>query len=55
MSLALAKLVWYVDFDLCPGMESWLDQKCYLSWVTGPLLVKAHKVRQLGEPQLRPK
>ncbi|CAI4211019.1 unnamed protein product [Parascedosporium putredinis] len=45
MSLALAKLVWHADLDLCPGMENWLDQKCYLSWVTGPLLVKAHKVR----------
>ncbi|KAK1974374.1 cytochrome P450 [Colletotrichum cereale] len=40
LRLLLAKTLWHYDLEMCPGMEDWVAQKCYLTWEKGPLMVK---------------
>ncbi|KAK1996389.1 cytochrome P450 [Colletotrichum falcatum] len=40
LRLFLTKTLWHYDLELCPGMEDWAVQKCYLTWEKGPLMVK---------------
>ena len=44
MRMVLAKVFWHFDLELCDGMEGWLDQKSYLTWEKGPLMVKVSRV-----------
>ncbi|KAK0614378.1 toxin biosynthesis cytochrome P450 monooxygenase [Immersiella caudata] len=40
MRLILAKVVWNFDMELVEGSERWDEQKCFVLWSKGPLLVK---------------
>jgi hypothetical protein len=40
MRLILAKIVWNFDMELVEGSERWDEQKCFVLWSKGPLLVK---------------
>ncbi|KAK2006445.1 cytochrome P450 [Colletotrichum eremochloae] len=40
LRLLLAKTLWHYDLEMCPGMEDWAVQKCYITWEKGPLMVK---------------
>lgn len=44
MRMVLVKVFWHFDLELCAGMEGWLDQKSYLTWQKGPLIVRASRV-----------
>ncbi|KAJ0387308.1 hypothetical protein COL922a_002549 [Colletotrichum nupharicola] len=46
LRLMLAKTLWHYDLELCPGMENWVDQKSYLTWEKGPLMVKLIPVKR---------
>lgn len=45
MRLVLASMIWNFDLELCEESESWLDQKVYILWVKGPLMVKLKTIR----------
>ncbi|KAF9879627.1 hypothetical protein CkaCkLH20_03170 [Colletotrichum karsti] len=38
LRLILAKTLWHYDLEMCSGMESWVDQKAYLTWEKEPLM-----------------
>ncbi|OHF03244.1 RadP cytochrome P450 epoxidase [Colletotrichum orchidophilum] len=44
LRLLLAKILWHYDLELCPGMESWVVQRNYITWEKGPLMVKLRPV-----------
>ena len=46
MRIVLANVFWHFDLELCDGMEGWLDQKSYLTWEKGPLMVKVSRVNR---------
>ncbi|GKT42643.1 cytochrome P450 monooxygenase radP [Colletotrichum spaethianum] len=46
LRLLLAKTLWHYDLEMCPGMENWVAQKCYLTWEKGPLMVKLMPVKR---------
>lgn len=50
MRMVLAKVFWHFDLELCSGMERWLDQKSYLTWQKGPLMVRANRVDRPEAP-----
>lgn len=50
MRMVLAKVFWHFDVELCSGMERWLDQKSYLTWQKGPLMVRASRVDRPEAP-----
>ncbi|KAJ5541537.1 cytochrome P450 monooxygenase [Penicillium frequentans] len=39
-SLILARLIWAFDLELSPQCSNWADQRAYIIWDKGPLLVK---------------
>ncbi|CAG8896929.1 unnamed protein product [Penicillium egyptiacum] len=39
-SLVLARLIWTFDLELSPQCFNWADQRAYIIWDKGPLLVK---------------
>jgi cytochrome P450 len=41
LRLLVAKTLWHYDIELCPESENWTDQKSYLAWEKGPLMVTA--------------
>lgn len=43
MRMVLAKVLWHFDLELCAGMEGWLDQKSYLTWEKGPLMMRVSR------------
>lgn len=36
----LATVLWHFDLELCPGSESWADQKAYVLWEKKELQIK---------------
>ncbi|KAI3544290.1 RadP cytochrome P450 epoxidase [Colletotrichum filicis] len=48
LRLLLAKTLWHYDLALCPGMESWVVQRNYITWEKGPLVVKLKPVQRDG-------
>ncbi|KXH26907.1 RadP cytochrome P450 epoxidase [Colletotrichum simmondsii] len=48
LRLLLAKTLWHYDLALCPGMESWVVQRNYITWEKGPLMVKLKPVQKEG-------
>ncbi|KAI1335368.1 cytochrome P450 [Xylariaceae sp. FL0016] len=46
LRLLLTKTLWHYDLELCPESERWTDQKSYLTWEKGPLMVKVAAVRR---------
>ncbi|KAF2267484.1 cytochrome P450 [Lojkania enalia] len=46
MRLILAMVLWHFDMvELCPESEQWLNQKVYVLWDKGPLMVKLKFIR----------
>ncbi|KAB8242340.1 cytochrome P450 [Aspergillus flavus] len=39
-SLILARLIWEFDLELSPQCSSWANQRAYIIWDKGPLLIK---------------
>ncbi|KAE8133593.1 cytochrome P450 [Aspergillus pseudotamarii] len=39
-SLILARLIWAFDLELSPQCSNWADQRAYIIWDKGPLLIK---------------
>ncbi|KAK1701056.1 cytochrome P450 [Colletotrichum godetiae] len=46
LRLLLAKTLWHYDLSLCPGMESWVVQRNYITWEKGPLMVTLRPVQR---------
>ncbi|KAF6827677.1 Versicolorin B desaturase 1 [Colletotrichum plurivorum] len=46
LRLMLAKTLWHYDLELCAGMEHWVEQKAYLTWEKGPLMVRLVPVQR---------
>ncbi|KAI0130193.1 cytochrome P450 [Xylariales sp. AK1849] len=44
LRLLLTKTLWQYDIELLPESMGWTNQKSYLTWEKGPLLVKLRKV-----------
>jgi hypothetical protein len=40
MRLILAKIIWHFDMELVDGSERWNEQKCFVLWSKGPLMVR---------------
>ncbi|KAK4445140.1 cytochrome P450 monooxygenase rdc4 [Podospora aff. communis PSN243] len=40
MRLILAKIIWNFDMELMEGSERWNEQKCFVLWSKGPLMVR---------------
>ena len=41
MRLIMARLIWNFDLELAAGSEEWgTEQRAYLVWEKGPLMVK---------------
>lgn len=48
MRLVLARLFFEYDFELMLSYENWHDQKIYLLWEKGPLVVKLTPAKNLS-------
>lgn len=40
VGLILARVLWSFDVQLAPGCHDWDDQRAFLIWDKGPLLVR---------------
>lgn len=40
MRLVIARLIYNFDMDLCLESQNWIDQKVYLTWEKGALMVQ---------------
>ncbi|KAF1970600.1 P450 monooxygenase, partial [Bimuria novae-zelandiae CBS 107.79] len=46
MQLILVKVLYNFDYELCPESEGWDDQRTFVVWEKGPLMVKLKAVRE---------
>lgn len=49
MRLAVAKLVFSFDFELCEESRDWTRQKVYVLWEKNPLYVRVRPLQVVGE------
>ena len=45
MRAIFATVLWHFDFELCPGLDDWADQKVYGVWEKKNLFVKIKPIR----------
>jgi hypothetical protein len=45
MRLLLCKILWHFDLEMCSESKNWIDQKSYLVWEKGPLMVRLAPAR----------
>ncbi|KAL1857489.1 hypothetical protein Daus18300_010354 [Diaporthe australafricana] len=46
MRLIMSKVLWNFDVELCPQSENWIDQKVFILWEKGPLMVKMKPLKR---------
>ncbi|ETS73336.1 hypothetical protein PFICI_14941 [Pestalotiopsis fici W106-1] len=46
LRLILAKTLWHYDAELLPEKKPWIDQRSFLVWEKGPLMVRLHPVKR---------